>query len=400
MTVIKPIHPFPARMAPDLAISGLKGLARPSLVLDPMAGSGTVVRQASALGHKAVGFDTDPLAVLMARVWTTPVSEMAVERLAGHLISYAKSLPPSVSLPWIDEDEETKQFVDFWFGDHQRSDLRRLACGLSHLDVGQSRSGKRAAADVLRLALSRIIVTKNKGASLARDVSHSRPHKVAEVSNFEVIPAFERSVRQIQRLLKEAPPVGNVDIRLGDARSLNSVESHKVDVVLSSPPYLNAIDYMRGHRLSLVWFGYRISELRQIRSNSIGAERGPDLTQAVHLYHDIQQAMGSISGLPRRHQSMVARYAEDIYRLMSEVARVLKPQGRAIFVVGNSCLRNFFIRNSDGVIKAASMVGLKLVHQVERELPRRYRYLPIPSTKSEPLGKRIRTENILTFHPI
>src|SRR5262249_23182290 len=143
---------------------------------------------------------------------------------------------------------------------------------------------KRAATDVLRLALSRIIITKNLGASLARDVSHSRPHKVAEVSSFEVIPAFERSVKMIRQLLASAPPIGNVDIRLGDARSLKSIENAMIDVVLTSPPYLNAIDYMRGHRLALVWLGYRLSALKRIRSDSIGAERAPDLLESAYLF--------------------------------------------------------------------------------------------------------------------
>ncbi len=66
--MIRPIHPFPARMAPDLAISELTSLKRGSVVLDPMAGSGTVLRQASENGLTAIGFDVDPMAVLISRV--------------------------------------------------------------------------------------------------------------------------------------------------------------------------------------------------------------------------------------------------------------------------------------------------------------------------------------------
>jgi hypothetical protein len=302
-------------------------------------------------------------------------------------------------LPWIDEDEETKQFVEYWFAEQQRSDLRRLPYALFQLSQSRLRAETRKAIEVLRLALSRFIITKDSGASLARDVSHSRPHKVAEASSFEVIPAFERSAYEIRRRFAGVPPVGNVDVRLGDARWLKSIGNDEVDVVLTSPPYLNAIDYMRGHRLSLVWLGYRLADLRCIRSNSIGAERGPDLPLSAHLFEDIQEAMGSIAELPGRHASMVARYAEDVYRLTSEVARVLKPAGRAIFVVGNSCLKGVFIRNSDGLIKAAEMVGLRLLHQVERELPIRKRYLPMPVNANKPLGKRMKTETILTFVP-
>ncbi len=110
--------------------------------------------------------------------------------------------------------------------------------------------------------------------------------------------------------------------------------------------------------------------------------------------------MGPMEELPRRQAAIVARYAGDVYRFMSEVARVLKPEGKAILVVGNSCLNGAFVRNSDGVIKAASMVGLRLLSQVERELPIQNRYLPMPTDNKKPLGKRMRTETILTFVPL
>jgi hypothetical protein len=51
-----------------------------------MAGSGTVLRQATDLGHRAVGFDMDPLAVLMTRVWTTAVEEKLVNDIADSAV--------------------------------------------------------------------------------------------------------------------------------------------------------------------------------------------------------------------------------------------------------------------------------------------------------------------------
>jgi DNA methylase len=397
--MIRPIHPFPARMAPELAIARLRTLTKKSVVLDPMAGSGTVVRQATELGHHAIGFDTDPLAVLMCKVWTTPIIDVIVDRLAEEVVMASNAMSiDTPDLPWIDQDDETEQFIDYWFADRQQADLRRLAYVICRLGEAPLRSPKKAAIDVLRLALSRIIITKDHGASLARDVSHSRPHKIAESSTFNVIPAFEKAVQQIRKILIDSPPVGEASVSLGDARFLRSISNEDIDVVLTSPPYLNAIDYMRGHRLALVWLGYRLSDLRSIRSNAIGAERGPD-HKSGELFQEIQEAMGRIEKLSSRDASMVARYAEDIYRLISEVARVLKPSGKAILVVGNSCLKGTFIRNSDGVIRAARMVGLKLRRQVERELPTSSRYLPIPAGRDQPLGKRMRTETILSFAP-
>lgn len=76
-------------MAPGLALDSLSSLSRGSSVLDPMTGSGTVVRQATDLGLTAHGFDVDPLAVLMSRVWTTPVRDEDIEVAYSELMARA-----------------------------------------------------------------------------------------------------------------------------------------------------------------------------------------------------------------------------------------------------------------------------------------------------------------------
>ncbi len=391
---IKPVHPFPARMAPELAIRALRRLPVGSRVLDPMAGSGTVLRHAAALGHLAIGRDLDPLAVLMTRVWNTSFDADKLQRRMRAVKKRVTELSASVDLPWIDEDEETSAFVDYWFAEQQQDVLRRIAFVLA--DLGRSKRTRDAELDILRLALSRIIITKDQGASLARDTSHSRPHRVALKSDYDVWAGFERSVRRIQDILEQYPPEGGVEIVRGDSRSLDLTNS-SIDLVLTSPPYLNAIDYMRGHRMSLVWLGHNLGSLRTIRSTSIGAERGPDAGSTASLFNDIRADMCGGVDLTARHAAMVRRYAEDVYRMMSEVSRVLKSEGRAILVVGNSCLKGNFIKNSAGVARAGKMVGLKLVRVVERDLPDRSRYLPMPSQSHAPLGGRMRTESILTF---
>lgn len=394
----RPIHPFPARMASDLALAQLRKLAPCSVVLDPMVGSGTVVRQAGDLGHNAIGFDSDPLAVLMSTVWTRPVRDQLVESTLKNVLANARKLRAAdIYLPWIDDDEETAGFIRYWFGPKQRSVLRRLSFALWSLDDGRRPSAARAANDVLRVALSRIIITKDQGASLARDVSHSRPHKVVETSDFDAMAAFERSASYVRRQLMSHPPAARADIRLGDARCMGRIDAHSIDAVLTSPPYLNAIDYMRGHRMSLVWLGHCVRDLRHIRGQSVGSERGIDNAADRRGLAQIERAMGDLDALSPRHQAMVHRYAQDISRFVSEVARVLKPGGEATFVVGNSCLKNTFIHNASAVAAAARAACLKAKQKFERELPDRRRYLPMPSDAKKPLGKRMRTETILTF---
>lgn len=390
--IIRPIHPFPARMAPDLALGALTSLPKGSLVLDPMVGSGTVIRQAVNLGHRAVGFDADPLAVLMAKVWTTGVSSADIRHEYARLIDDAERVDLRKNrLPWVVEDQETAEFIKYWFGTEQRKALRRLAFALHKRRQARLGDRRRAAAEFLTVALSRIIITKDQGASLARDASHSRPHKVVDDSDYDVFAGFERSVELLLNRMPEVMP-GKARVEIGDARHI-PMKKASVDAVLTSPPYLNAIDYMRGHRLSLVWFGYNLKKLREIRGTSIGAERANESTN-THVQR-VGSAMFSGHGIPARFQMMIHRYAGDLLRMSSEISRVLKPGGVATLVIGNSCLKGAFIKNSEGVKTAGIISGMRVINVAERELPSNSRYLPI--TSSGALSKRMRTETVLTF---
>jgi SAM-dependent methyltransferase len=392
------IHPFPARMAPEIALETLNELPTGSLVLDPMVGSGTVLKQAASLGHNAIGYDMDPLAVLMSKVWTTPANDLEIERAATDIIRRSKTVDlRRAKLDWHESDEETKAFIRFWFDTPQRLDLTRLAYLLNEESLQVAGTRAESAINVLRIALSRIIVTKEQGASLARDTSHSRPHRVSKTCQFDVLDGFARSVNQLRQRLQVDPPRGEIRVSQGDARHLD-LEDGTVDSVMTSPPYLNAIDYLRGHRLSLVWLGHSISELRGIRSSAIGTERKIDRADHRIEITTISRAMCPSEELPAKIRGIVERYAHDLITMVNQISRVLRPGGRATFVVGNSCLRGHFVENSAGVERAAHLAGLRTVNYSERALPSRSRYLPI--TESGQLAKRMRTETILTVERV
>ena len=192
------------------------------------------------------------------------------------------------------------------------------------------------------------------------------------------------------------PGNGNAIVNLGDARKLKSVKPDSVDAIVTSPPYLNAIDYLRGHKMALVWFGYRIKDIRQIRSDSIGAEKSLEIEPSETVKR-IAAATGRFGAHPDRIQKMIYRYANDLCQQLGETSRVLKQNAKATYVVGNSCLRNIYVENSEAVLQAAMASDLRLISRNEREIPSENRYLPINVTDTSALGKRMRTEVVLTF---
>jgi DNA modification methylase len=381
-------------MAPELALRAMEGLKEGALILDPMAGSGTVLRNAAQSGFKSIGVDADPLAVLIAQASAIQIDGAKVRTLLEQIVDTSRNTRPSdIELPWIDGSRETKVFIDFWFGTKQRNDLRKLAFSIREAERG-TRNPTRKLLAFIKVALSRIIVTKECGASLARDVSHSRPHKVRESNDFDVVNGFIRSVAYMLRIVETTPIICDGTAKQGDARHLSGIDDDSVDLVVTSPPYLNAIDYLRGHRLSLVWLGYGMEELRKIRSESIGSERkhGAELDDEIR---GIKVEMIGDEELSPRNVGLIERYAYDIHKMTGEISRVLKPKGKAVLVVGDCNIQSKFVSNSKAISAAASLHGLRLKSEVVRELPQNNRYLPINTSST--LSNRMRTENVMTF---
>ena len=190
------------------------------------------------------------------------------------------------------------------------------------------------------------------------------------------------------------PPV---ILQEGDARDL-PIEDNSIDMVITSPPYLNAIDYMRGHKLSLVWMGYSIKSLRSVRSDNIGSERSFDKTQDRYLW-TILERMGDMEQLERLHQNIVIRYLQDMDNVFSECKRVMKQKAQAVFVIGDSAVRGVYVKNSEGLIGLAGKNGLKLVSKKVRPIPDDRRYLPPPKKHgaNNRIHNRMREEVVLRF---
>jgi len=367
-------------MAPELALKTIATLPKDAVILDPMSGSGTVLRAGVEHGNPCLGFDLDPLAALMARVWTSHLAEGLVLE-AKRVVEAAKALG-EVSPPW-GGSVKTQAFAEFWFEERQRRDLSALTQVLANYE-GVHRHA-------LMLALSRLIITKEKGASIARDTSHSRPHRVFFDNDFDVFYALPIAAKRIEERLRPQDIRGTARIELADARRL-PLEHGCIDAVITSPPYLNAIDYMRGHRLALIWMGFNLDELARVRSVSIGAEA------ALKAHSELVLPPFEITTrLSRSKAQIVERYRTDIYRLMIEMRRVVKPGGQVLVVVGNSNIAGVPVSNADINHASATQVGFTLINRFDRALPPQSRYLPTPKGDSTALGRRMRTETVLTF---
>jgi len=384
-------------MAPGIVLDEIGEKGTSLRVLDPMAGSGTVLAVARAHGHLAIGFDLDPLAVLLASVWTRTIDANRLRDKATEVLDRAKAkfvqLPSRLAYP-RGADRETREFITYWFDDFTRRQLTALAGAIG--DVRE-----RASRELLWCGFSRLIITKQAGASLAMDLSHSRPHKVFHKAP---VKPFSRFLTAVEAVVANCPhPGGSPDgpptlVKQGDARQLRLPDA-SVDVVLTSPPYLNAIDYIRCSRFSLVWMGYQMDELRKIRSKSVGAETSSAEARAAEWVRSLINKFRIAPGLSGRHYSLLSQYVWDMSHAVAEVSRVLRSGGRAVYVVGDSTVHGSFVRNSAIIVAVAQDHGLSLISRKSRSLPPNRRYLPPPKRRGSdaPMNGRMRQEVVMSF---
>jgi len=391
------VHPFPARMAPGIALQVMSDETESIRVLDPMMGSGTVLAMARLLGHRGIGYDVDPLAVLISRVWTTSFNLKEVRERSKEVLDTARAifrtLPQGDAYP-SNSDEETQAFIRYWFDGYARRQLASLSYAIDLVDCEATR-------DALWCAFSRLIISKQYGASLAMDLSHSRPHRT-----FKHAPSkpFRKFLWQVERVLVNVIDKNSLSrgpaptVCMGDARNM-PIRKDSVDLVLTSPPYLNAIDYIRCSKFSLVWMGYSIAELRHLRTNSVGTETGTDSPLDDP---DISQIIGTLNirrSMAPRDQRILGRYIGDMREAIQEVARVLSRPGKAVYIVGENTLKGTYIKTSVIVSKLAELSGLTQQERRTRALPANRRYMPPPisSQSTGTMNTRMRREVVLTF---
>lgn len=389
---MKTIHPFPARMAPGIVYECLPETCREQYVLDPMTGSGTTVAVARSRGFNAVGSDTDPLAITIARANAGNIDVVRTRKRAAQMLASAQRrarlIKPDNAYPDY-ADDETRDFIDFWFDRRARVELTALSRTLFDLGLDS---------DVyLKCAYSRMIITKKRGVSKAEDVSHSRPHVKRKHPPVYPLQIFDHCVETVieAAAFKEKANLPRASVVKADCRKL-PFDDAKFDYIITSPPYLNAIDYLRGHKLSLVWLGHTIAGLRDLRSSNVGCDGGHE----DDAMDNIVEAMVTSDEKPSQSlRNRLRRYVSDLDEAIAEMRRVAKSGASLVMVVGDSTIKGCDIQNSIAVDHIAQHHGFAFLGRAIRPLLQSRRYLPPPSMKlsGKSLRKRMWNEIVLTY---
>ena len=367
------LHAFAAKFPPQLPRAFIRGLTcYGGVVLDPMMGSGTTVVEALLEGRRGIGLDLDPLALRLSNVKTTRLeldrlrytSDKVVLR-ANALSADGKVLERELTTRF---DERTKTFIDYWFLPNTQRELMALVLAIEDVTDISMRY-------FLELTFSSIIVTKSGGVSLARDLAHSRPHLDKTKTTKNALEQFVLRLRKNFVSIAQLKANGMLAaILAGDARSM-PIADGIVDLIVTSPPYANAIDYMRAHKFSLVWLGSSVTTLSQLRAGYIGTERTGHVPD-IRLPNRPETIIQQLAERDGSRAAILRKYFVDMKSVFAEFHRVLGNNAAAMVVIGTSLMRGIDVQTHYCLADIAAAIGFDVVGVVKRILDRNKRMMP------------------------
>jgi SAM-dependent methyltransferase len=328
-------HSYAGRMHPAIARGAIAAFSDPGeTVIDPFCGSGTVLVEAFAGGRAAIGVDASALAVAIARVRTTVLGEEGRARLVEEAARIAeesgerarKRRRPEVP-PWA--RGEIARFHAHVL--YELLGLRELVFETAEDEVGRA----------LRLCLSSILVKFMKaGPEAPRDGEAKRIARgVPSRMLADRAAELARGLAALERHAPAGTPAPQ--IHEADARKL-PVADGRAALIVSSPPYAGTYDYAAQHETRFVWLGLSARTFRRVQ---LGARA---------------QAIG---------EARADTWRADAGRFVAEMARVLRPGGRAVLVVGDGVVDGRPEHAPDSVAAAGAPVGLEPVARASQVRP-------------------------------
>lgn len=284
----------------------------PEMVLDPFAGSGTVMARSRQLGWASCGVEYTQLGCLIASVRLDPPDDLeaALEAVEG-----------VASQPWKDAVLSTSEDLQGWIGAENALKLSRTLKTVKSVDDPRLRRWMQlAASSALRPASRWLPGSIKPQVEKDRDPTDIDDHMVRSA---------RRLVRDAELEPKNPTPVSVIR---GSSTFL-PLRSESVDAVITSPPYGWMYDYIDVHRLSYLAFGWSTSRDRMIgRKYGIGRDgyRFEPPSSLVPWYQDVFRGEDTAEGRALR------QYIQDMRAALAESARCLKEGGVISMAVANS----------------------------------------------------------------
>lgn len=360
------LHPYPAKFIPQIPNALIQELSSAGeTVADIFCGSGTTLLEALQLQRNAVGIDANPLAALISRAKTTPLTDLEFQELEAHRAACEQILEKTASRtgdlflngqPFRSSGwRPAREICEFWFEPQVVEELAELRIQVDHMSSERARA-------LCAVCLSAIIVTVSKQDSDTRYVRRNKSFEPGDAVRryLSQIDSATSAAHRMSALVEErlSCQVLNMDI-------LQAPDTAPFDLVVTSPPYPNAYSYHLYHRTRMIWLGQDPDRFKKVEIGS----------------HRKYSAKG-------RNRATPETFRKEFETIFQWLRHRLRHRRHACFVIGDSTINGTRIDNASLLAAAGASAGFREAARIVRN---------IPSTRKafNPSIGRIKKENIL-----
>lgn len=383
-------HPYPARMVPLIAKRVIEMFATrdDDIVLDPFCGSGTVLVESMVHNRNSIGFDINPLAVLIAKAKTTPIDPKKlrekINEIIGEIALDKSTYTPPKGIPNL----------DYWFKPRVIEMLSKI---LHHIKRIEDEDIYNFFATAFSYTVWRVSNARKSEYKLYRmpeeelakwDPNVLDTFKEILINNLKGMEEFYKAMQG-----KSA----KATIYLKDFRESNL--ENEATLILTSPPYGDSrttVAYEQFSRYPALWLG--LKEVLYMDIKSIGGVRRKgnvatlESKTLVEVFNEIYKKD------PDRAWDLYS-YFYDMDVAMQKIVRALKRgRSRVVFVIGSRTVRRVKIPTDKILVEIAEKYMLEHEKTIHRRIPsKRLPWKNAPENIPGVKGETISSEYIIIW---
>jgi hypothetical protein len=340
------------------------------VILDPFAGCGTVLTQSKLNGYKSIGTELNPLLQFIA---DTKVNSWDVD--PEMLMQAFSSIPRNLRMPAPNFLKSKNQF--------SKDVLRNLELLKGGIDSIPAKTPKQLKIkNLILLAFSAILIDCS---NLKRTpcLGYWKGKKVAGNAPWILLEQKIKDIcSDLAILQKDFKETLGIESNVILANAMQYKHEHKFDLIITSPPYMNGLDYVMNYKIEMGWLGFtnKSKDAKTIKDSLVvcdNVSKGliKTFTQTNSKYSNnwIEEIRTNIvenikrRGAYRRSDMphIVHKYFDDMHKVMKRVTKSLKQNGRFILVVGDSLIADVYVPTDLILAKIGSELGLS-IEKIER----------------------------------
>ena len=364
------------------------------LCLEPFSGSGTTALELSTKGINCISFEVNPFMFTLSKA-KLKVSLYKQRTIKSHILKmkkYIVSLDDDKINPYsrfstlIEGEEKKKWNIDL-----------EVFIAIEKLKIAIDSLSTTLYKELYIVCLANILLEYSNLYRNGKCLSYKKGWKDNLYSQEQVITSFFNFINNviIEDLKKlETNNFSNHNLLfLGDARKLifDNVYDNSIDLIITSPPYLNSRDYTDSYMLELKALNFltNYNEIKNLREQTIRSHVQLKICNLKGIQSSILKAtitkIESLSGNSTvwntEIPNMIIAYFEDMETIFNGMYQKLKKGRRIYFNVSNSAYFGVLINTLEICSEIAENIGFEVIEI------RKARYLNPSPQQKEKIGK-------------